>query len=128
MIIARRYIYEEIPVSNILVSATFNNNTLINISFGNLNTIGNPIWLILTIHFLWEIYVFMEGPDLTPKGCVGSSWIKIIQLIFFVIWGKLQIEHRSGHSAPTYLGGSNKLRVYLFFIYSCQTAISEYKE
>ena len=39
--------------------------------------------------------------------------------IMFVIWGKLLRAHqtKSGHSVPAYLGGSNKLRTYLFFIY-----------
>ena len=33
--------------------------------------------------------------------------------------GKLQRAHHTlhGHFAPAYLGGSNKLRAYLFFIY-----------
>ena len=37
----------------------------------------------------------------------------------FVIWRKLQRAHptESGHFAPAYLGGRNKLRVSLQFVY-----------
>ena len=44
--------------------------------------------------------------------------LKIIVCI--MIWGKLQRAHQieNGHFAPAYLGGSSKLRAYLFFIYS----------
>ena len=43
-----------------------------------------------------------------------SYWTKL-----FLIWGKLRRAHptKSGHFAPAYLGGSNKLRASLEFLY-----------
>ena len=43
-----------------------------------------------------------------------SYWTKL-----FMMLGKLQKAHQTlrGHFAPAYLGESNKLRAYLFFIY-----------
>ena len=46
-----------------------------------------------------------------------------------MIWGKLHRAHQtySGHFAPTYLGGGNKLRAYLYFIYDRNTVFHDIK-
>ena len=49
---------------------------------------------------------------------IMSYWTKS-----FVIWGKLRraLPTKSGHFAPAYIGGSNKLRVSLEFLYGLVT-------
>ena len=44
----------------------------------------------------------------------------------FIVLRKLQRAHHTlrGHFAPAYLGGSNKLRAYLFFIYGLPVEIT----
>ena len=46
-----------------------------------------------------------------------------------MMFGKLQKAHPTlrGHFAPAYLGGSNKLRAYLFFIYE-HTLVDEFAQ